>query len=189
MMHRKTVATVAALALATVGVAPALAAHKSAAATKLTISTPVSQSYKINRYAQFGLRWNKDTYTIKSGGTLAFKNLESDEPHTFSVLKASQMPRTKKALEACGTEGPTAAPKYPPCRAIFKAHAPDAQGNPQNPVVNVGKAGIDRPGDSLFIAPKGAGPQQTIKVTAKKGTTLHFICLVHPWMQATLLVR
>jgi len=190
-MHRKAAFTAAAFALATVGVAPALAAHKSAAApSKLTISSSAAvQSYKVNRYAQFGLRWNKDTYTIKSGGTLTFKNLQSDDPHTFSVLKASQMPRTTKALNACGTESPTAAPKLPVCRALFKAHAPNDQGIPQNPVVNVGKAGIDRPGDSVFIAPKGAGPKTTVKVTAKKGTTLHFICLVHPWMQATLHVR
>jgi len=188
-MHRKAALTVAALGLATVGVAPALAAHSSAAPAKVTISTPSSESYKINRYTQFGLRWNKDTYTVKSGGTLSFKNLQSDDPHTFSVLKASQLPRTTKALNACGTQSPTAAPKLPVCRALFKAHAPDAQGNPANPLVNAGRAGIDQPGDSLFIAPKGAGPQQSIKVTAKKGTTLHFICLVHPWMQATLLVR
>jgi hypothetical protein len=25
-------------------------------------------------------------------------------------------------------------------------------------------------------------------VTAKKGTTLHFICLIHPWMQAVVKV-
>jgi hypothetical protein len=28
----------------------------------------------------------------------------------------------------------------------------------------------------------------SVKVTAKKGSTLHFLCLVHPWMQATVKV-
>jgi hypothetical protein len=28
----------------------------------------------------------------------------------------------------------------------------------------------------------------SIKVTAPAGTTLHFICAVHPWMQGTLKV-
>ena len=64
-MHRKTAVATAAMALATVGVAPALAAHTSAAASRLTISTKDSQSYKLNRYVQFGLRWNQDVYTVK----------------------------------------------------------------------------------------------------------------------------
>ena len=187
-MDRKAVIGLAAAGLAAVGVTPALAAHKSAAASKVTITTPVSQTYKINRYAQFGLRWSKDTYTVKSGGTLVLKNSQRDEPHTLSVLKASQMPTTKGRIEQCGAE-PPATPKYAPCAALYKAHAPDEQGQPKNPVVNVGKAGIDRPGDSVFIAPKGAGPTATVKVSAAKGTTLHFICLVHPWMQATLKVQ
>lgn len=187
-MDRKAVIGVGALVLAAVTGTPALAAHKSAAPSKVTITTPQGQAYKINRYAQFELRWNKDSYTVKSGGTLVLKNLQSEDPHTLSVLKASQMPTTKRRLDACSTE-PPATPKYAPCRALFQAHEPDQQGQPKNPVVNVGRAGIDRPGDSVFIAPKGAGPAPTIKVTAPKGTTLHFFCLVHPWMQATLKVR
>ena len=186
-MDRKVVIGLAALGLAAVGGAPALAAHQTAA-SKVTITTPVTQTYKVNRYAQFGLRWNHDTYTVKSGGTLVLKNSQSDEPHTLSVLKASQMPTTKGRIEQCGAE-PPATPKYAPCKALYQAHAPDEQGQPKNPVVDVGKAGIDRPGDSVFIAPKGAGPAPTLKVSAAKGTTLHFICLVHPWMQATLKVR
>jgi hypothetical protein len=188
-MHRKTAVATAAMALATVGVAPALAAHPSASASRLTISTKESQVYKLNRYVQFGLRWNQDVYTVKSGGTITFKNGQSDEPHTFSVLKASQLPTTTKRLNDCSAPDPSTPPKYAPCRQLFAAHAPDPQsGNPKNPLINAGKTGIDQAGDSLFIAPKGAGPQPTIKVTAKKGTTLHFLCLVHPWMQATLKV-
>jgi hypothetical protein len=187
-MDRKAVIGVAALGLVTLGGGPAFAAHKSAAPSKVTITTPAAESYKINRYAQFGLRWNHDSYTVKSGGTLVLKNSQSDEPHSLSVLKAADVPKTKGKIDLCGAEPPKA-PKYAPCRALFKAHAPDAQGNPQNPLVNVGKTGIDKPGDSVFIPPKGAGPTVSVKVTAAKGTTLHFICLVHPWMQATLKVQ
>jgi hypothetical protein len=167
-------------------VGSAFAAH--AAATELTITTPEAQTYKLNRYEQFGMRWNHDSYTVASGGTLVIKNLEKDEPHTLSVLKRSQLPTTRSKLDTCNTE-PPALPKNPVCRALFKAHAPDEQGNPKNPVVDVGKAGLDKPGDSVFIAPKGAGPQTRIKVSAPKGTTLYFFCLVHPWMQAKLVVR
>ena len=177
----------AAVAVGLAGTGTAVAAKQSSAPTRVTIRTPESSAYKINRYLQVGLRWDRDVYMIRSGGTLALRNLQRDEPHTFSVVKQSQLPRTKRQIERCMTE-PPALPKNRTCRALFLAHAPDAQGNPKNPVVNTGKVGIDGPGDSVFMPPKGA-PQPTIKVTAKKGKTLRFFCLVHPWMQATLQVR
>jgi hypothetical protein len=183
-MSPKLLAAGIALALAATGAVTAVAATR--APSRVTISTPTSGGYKINRYAIFGLRWNKDVYTIKSGGTLKFKNLITD-PHTFSVLKKSQVPRTTAQINRCGST-PPALPKYAPCRALYLAHAPGASGAPQNPVVNKGKPGIDVPGDSVFIPPKGA-PQPSIKVTAKPGTVLYFVCLIHPWMQAKLVVE
>jgi hypothetical protein len=185
--HRKILLSLAAVAVAGVGVGTAVAATETPASRRVTISTPATEAYKINRYVQFGLRWNRDAYTIRSGGTLVFKNVQSDEPHTFSILRKNQLPRTKRRLNQCGAE-PPATPRYAPCRAIFQAHAPDAQGNPQNAVVNKGRPGIDAPGDSVFIPPKGS-PQPTIRVSARRGRTLYFICLVHPWMQASLRVR
>lgn len=44
---------------------------------------------------------------------------------------------------------------------------------------------ITRSGDSAFIAPT-KNAKVTLKVTAKPGTKLYFICAVHPWMQAEL---
>jgi hypothetical protein len=38
-----------------------------------------------------------------------------------------------------------------------------------------------------FVPPKD-GSTITFKVAARKGTTLTFVCLVHPWMQAKLQV-
>ena len=40
-------------------------------------------------------------------------------------------------------------------------------------------------GDSIYLAPKG---KVTFKVTSKKGTTLNFVCAVHPWMLGTIKV-
>jgi hypothetical protein len=39
-----------------------------------------------------------------------------------------------------------------------------------------------------LVAPK-KGSKTLFKVTAPKGTTLRFMCLIHPWMQGTLEVR
>ena len=41
------------------------------------------------------------------------------------------------------------------------------------------------PGDSLFIKPNGS---VSAPVTAKAGTTLHYICIFHPWMQGVIKV-
>ena len=46
---------------------------------------------------------------------------------------------------------------------------------------------MDRPGDSAFVAPIQHA-NVTLKVTAKPGTTLYFMCAIHPWMQAKLIV-
>ena len=51
---------------------------------------------------------------------------------------------------------------------------------------HVGAAGFDQPGDSIFVAPHG---KMSFDVTAPAGTTLHFICAIHPWMQGRIRVR
>jgi hypothetical protein len=44
-------------------------------------------------------------------------------------------------------------------------------------------------GDSSIIAPSGQpGGSRTIVITAAPGTVLHYICTIHPWMQATIIV-
>jgi hypothetical protein len=179
----------AAAALAVGGTVTAVAVGQTSPPATVRISTPETTTYKLNQFAQIGLRWNENTYTISSGGTLSFNNLQTDEPHTFSVVTPSQLPTTTAQINNCMAL-PPALPKYAPCANLYKAHAPNAQGTGvAHPVVNTGKTGIDGPGDSVFIPPKGAGPQPTIKVTAAKGTTLSFFCLVHPWMQAKLQVK
>jgi hypothetical protein len=46
---------------------------------------------------------------------------------------------------------------------------------------------VDRPDNTAFIAPIQHA-KVTLKVTAKPGTTIYFMCVVHPWMQAKLIV-
>ena len=53
-------------------------------------------------------------------------------------------------------------------------------------MVNVGRPGLDQPGDSLLI--DAEQPVTRARVTADPGTTLHFICAIHPWMQGKLKV-
>ena len=87
------------------------------------------------------------------------------------------VPQTIEEVLACEACGP-----------ILAAHDPDNNGEPPfEPVVNVGKPGLNRPGDSILITPED--PVVKARVTAQAGTTLRFICAIHPWMQGKLIVE
>jgi hypothetical protein len=184
MQHRKLVAGVATLSLVAGGAGAALAAGGKAP-SRANVVAVSSTKVKVNRYVQEGIRWKKDVYTIRSGGTLRIVNNAPDTgPHTFTVLKKSDMPTTPRGILNCGI-----------CNKLGQAHGadPNSEAPPKFLYLENGKGSatapnVDRAGDSAFIdARKGASA--TLKVTAKKGATLRFICLVHPWMQARVLVR
>ena len=117
---------------------------------------------------------------IKSGSTLTIRNkAKTKDPHTFSIVKKSQLVKTPGALNSCFENGV--------CGALFAAHeVPEGDGPPGKPVVDVGKEGFDQPGDSVIIG----GPTATkVKITAAKGSNLYYLCAIHPWMQGRLNVR
>ena len=133
---------------------------------------------KRNKFFKDGVHFTPGKSSIRSGGSLTLRN-RTEEPHTFSIVKASEVPGTPGKMLNCGSPGTV-------CDTIFTALAPDPEGNPTKPVVDVGTAGIDQPGDTIVLNPK-----QTTKVnvSASKGTTLRYICAFHAWMQGQLRVR
>jgi hypothetical protein len=52
-------------------------------------------------------------------------------------------------------------------------------------VVNVGAPGLDQPGDSLLFFP---GESISAEVSAAAGTTLSYLCAIHPWMIGSITV-
>ena len=140
---------------------------------------------KINRFVQDTLRWNKDTYSVPSGGTLHIVNQAADEgPHTFTVVAAKDEPKTAAQLFNCKV-----------CNALAKAHGanPKSDAPPkyqylENGVGQNTPPAVNEPGDSGVTGPGKKGESIDLKVTAPKGTTLYFMCLIHPWMQAKLVV-
>lgn len=169
-----------------VGVAGAAFAASGSAATsaptKTTISVKTSTKIKPNRYLQDGLRWNKDVYKIKSGGTLHVVNTAADEgPHTFTVVKKKDLPKSLNC---------------PICDKLGAAHGadPNSDAPPAFQFLENGKGSlvapnVDRPGDSGVTGPGQKGEFINLKVTAKPGKTLYFMCLIHPWMQAKVQVK
>jgi plastocyanin len=135
--------------------------------------------YKVNMWAKSTLRFKPRRRTVESGAEVRIVN-RTVEPHSFSLVKKADLPETKKEIESCA-EGI--------CGRLAAAHEfPSDDGPAARPVVDAGRTGFDRPGDSVVFEPKGEGDPVTIEVTAAKGRTLYFMCGFHPWMQGSLKV-
>jgi plastocyanin len=183
MHHRKLAlgVVVAAIAAGATGVAFAASAP-----SKVTIKESHTIKVKPNRYFQDGLRWDKDTYTVKSGGTLHVVNNKADEgPHTLTVVKESDLPKTAKQMDRCSV-----------CNKLGKAHGFDPNSNAppkfqylENGAGQTAAPDVDRPGDSGITGEGKPGESIDLKVTAKAGKELYFMCLIHPWMQGKIVVR
>jgi hypothetical protein len=187
MKNRRLAAGAAVCLAVAVGVSGvAVAANSAAVSKKVTIRAVQTLKVVPNRYVQDGLRWNKDVYTVKSGGTLTVVNDAADEgPHTLTVVKKKDLPRTAKAVFNCAL-----------CNKLIKAHGadPNTEAPPkfqylENGVGQNTPPKLDRAGDSGVTGPGKKGEHIAFKVTAKKGTQLYFMCIIHPWMQGKIQVQ
>ena len=175
-------ATAAALGVSVLAIGPAAAATKPQPKPN-TIETHGTLKVKINGFIQDAQSFFPGTATVKSGSTVTLRNKSQGAvPHSLSLLKASALPKTGDAIMNCVACGP-----------LIAAHQADPNtGEVKQPVVDVGQPGFDTmgdattAGDSVFLPPKG---KVTFKVTAKRGSTLHFFCAIHPWMQGTIKVK
>jgi hypothetical protein len=130
----------------------------------------------------------KGPKTISRGEVLTIKNKTSPKkigPHTFTLFKASSLPKGKKEIKACEKI------QTPVCARAVKAHKVNLKtGEVHKPNVDVGKKGWDKSygkkGDSWVTQAKGESKGRN--VVAPVGTTLRYICLVHPFMQGKIKV-
>jgi hypothetical protein len=183
MVHRPLARTLALAAMLALGGSAVAAAGANAPAPPRTATLDMTSKviFKINRYVQDASRFSKDVVVVKSGGTLVVRN-RSDQPHTLSFVPKGKLPTTTKQMNNCGTPGSI-------CGDLGVAHELDQEGNPTKAVVDLNQPGIDTAssaGDSWIF-----NPHQTLKlkVSAKRGANLHFLCGIHPWMQGVLKVR
>jgi hypothetical protein len=161
-------------------------AAMAAGPARATIRSVTSFKFKPNRYIQDGLRWNKDSYAVRSGGTLHVVNGDGSEgPHTFTVLARRDVPKSVRTLFNCRA-----------CNQLVRAHGadPESEAPPRFPFLEngVGQStppNVDRPGDSGVTGSGRKGESIDLRVTARPGTTLYFICLIHPWMQSKVEVQ
>lgn len=111
-------------------------------------------------------------------------------PHTFSLVTKGSLPKTRKAMQSCFS------PKKI-CLAIAKWHGfnPKTEKITKN-LVKAGPAGwstmgnaTGKTGDSWFSGETKKGTHVSQEVTAEPGSTLYYICAVHPEMQGSVKVE
>ncbi len=108
-------------------------------------------------------------------------------PHTFSLVTKGSLPKTPKARKDCF------APKHI-CLSVAMWHGfnPKTEKITKNPA-KAGPAGwstmgsTSKKGDSWFSG-ESKGGHISQEVTAEAGTTLYYLCAVHPWMQGKVKV-
>ena len=154
-----------------------------------TVKVAEQMKFAVNQYVQDGMRFVPGTVTVKSGCNLTFEFATpgQSDPHSLSIVKKSDLPRTTEQMENCKICGKIA--------ATLVKHPGRAPG-PGNPIVHwivdVGLSGLDEPGDSLGIVEGKGAPSGhaavTAPVTAPAGTTLYFMCGAHAWMQGKIVV-
>jgi plastocyanin len=128
--------------------------------------------------------------TVKTGQPLRVRNLSDPRqqgPHTFTLVATNVLPKSPKAMNNCFIPGKI-------CLTAAIAHEFDEKTDEVNkPLVEAGKLGWDkrfsrtvRSGDSWYSETKGETFEQV--VSAKAGTILRYMCIVHPNMQGKIRV-
>ena len=125
--------------------------------------------------------------TIVAGEDLTVTNQTNPKqvgPHTFSLVTKGSIPKTAKARQLCFTP-------HHICKAIASWHGVKGEGPPSKNPAKAGLEGWDtlgsltKKGDSWFTGEK-PGATITQPVTAAAGTTIYFMCAIHPWMHGSI---
>lgn len=129
--------------------------------------------------------------TVTVGDQLEIVNKTNPKqvgPHTFSLVTKGSIPTTRKAQNSCFT------PKKI-CFSIAQWHGFNPKTEKiSKPLVKAGPAGwstegtaTGAKGDSWFSG-ETKGGHVSQEVTAQAGTTLYFMCAVHPFMRGQIKV-
>ena len=136
-----------------------------------SVRTTGDERVVLNAMVQATLRFTPGMIKVASGDSVTWTHDDfTTAPHTVTIV-ANPPGATLEEIFGC-----------PECAAALAAHSAGGF----NPVIDVGAAGLDAPGDSIFFF-----DDQTVSapVTAPSGTTLQYLCAIHPWMQGTIVVN
>jgi len=141
------------------------------------------ETFESNSLFLSNLRFAPEHIKVEKGDTVTWEDRAiTTVPHTITIFDPKVLPIDFATAYICnwdkrilGFDGP--------CLQFMDAHGGIP---PVTPVVDVERTGLDAPGDSIFLPPNSSIKAQ---VTARPGTTLHYICIIHPWMQGTITVE
>lgn len=181
---RKTVHLLSAsLAMLTLlmAVSPTLASSHSP-----TIRVLGDNSVKINQRLVSSYHFGPSTMEVSSGGTVTFDNtgpcsVPFDCAHTVSIVNQAQLPTNVVEVFSCLFDSPGTV-----CAAIGSAHFPQGPGGPVVHWANITGEPSGFHGGNSFVLAHGNTIEVTI--TASAGTTFHYMCGIHPWMQGSITV-
>jgi plastocyanin len=178
-LTRSRVARIAAVATVILGSVFAFAG--ASAAQDKTIRTMGTEDVHINSKVFSDLRFSPGHTTLKSGDQLTLSHDDkTDEPHTLTIVNASEPPSDAEGVFECGAPGTL-------CDEVFTTVGPQIVDNAKSQFVNVaGGSGLDGRLDTLYLPP---GSVISVPVTAPSGTTLSFFCAIHAWMQGSITVN
>ena len=126
------------------------------------------------------LRWSPGPLTVKSGDSLTLVHASDPEPHTFTIVNAADVPTNVNDVFNCGSPGTI-------CDTVFSIVGPQIVDQNAAQFVDVnGTGGLSGRVDTVYLPP---GTSITVPVTAPAGTTLHYMCVIHAWMQGTIAVK
>lgn len=140
-------------------------------------------------------RFSPGPLSVKSGGSVTWTN-ETADPHTVSIVDPADLPTTISQVFQCGAPGTI-------CALVAACHFPNGFGPggpipPISPQCGNAKNGqlstafsTATPtvvGDSTLIGSPSVPLPSTVtfKIAAPSGSTLHYMCVIHPWMQGEI---
>ena len=164
------------VAIVAVAFALAVVTGGGASASPLTVAVRGGEQFVPNALIQSTFRFSPGPISAITGQTVTWVDDDqvADEPHTITVVAQDDLPTNiEEALVECEV-----------CGAALAGHNLFPGGVPV-PVLNAGSPGLDAPGDSLLLFPGGS---VDAVISAPAGTTLYYLCALHPWMQGSISV-
>lgn len=144
-----------------------------------------AEDFEPNALFKSNFRFAPGEIKVHSGDPVTWVDKDQlNVPHTITIVDPEDLPVNFNEAYLClGADILPGVDFIGLCLPFLEAHGGLAF---SQPVVDFGGAGLNVPGNSLFLPPDGSVSAQ---VTAAPGTTLHYMCILHPWMQGTITVK
>jgi plastocyanin len=163
---------------------PALVAGPALAQATKTVEVRGGDTLNPGQFIKNNFHFQPKNISVTSGSVVRWvdNDKDADDPHTVTIADQADLPQTIEEGDACFEPGGL-------CIQTLEAHDPGLDELPPfNFVVNTGGPGLDARGDSLLFGGPFAQSVEA-QVTAPAGSTLYYLCVIHPWMQGRINVR